>query len=86
MNPERKATLVAWIAHIESTMASGDPLPFEIGVSWTPEGRWQVYQKLGDKALMMSARDARKLADLYESNLSDPEWKHIAAGWVEECG
>lgn len=44
----------------------------EMGIAWDAEHKWSVYQRIGNTGLRMSARDARKLADVWEQTCRNP--------------
>lgn len=44
----------------------------EMGISWDPDHKWSVYQRIGDTGLRMSSREARRLADVWEQACRNP--------------
>lgn len=53
---------------------------FEVGLAWDPEHKWRVYQRIGEKFLMMESDEARRLHRIYEKEASKPEWRGIEEG------
>lgn len=75
----RKAVMLEFMQHIAATP---DGALFEIGEMFEPVNGWRVYMRIGGKALAMSARDARGLADLFENMARRPEWAKQTT-WVK---
>jgi hypothetical protein len=48
---------------------------FEVGTMYDPKHGWQVYQRVGDKGLAMSADGARSLVRTFEKQALLPEWR-----------
>lgn len=57
---------------------------FEVGIVYDVKEGWRVYERIHEAALMMSATQARKIADTYDKIASRAEWKSAASsmGWV----
>jgi len=70
-----KAAFVKFMAAIA---AAKDGDPYEVGISWSPERKWCVYQRSGDAVLMMSPEEARRIHRAYEKMCRRPEWRDVS--------
>lgn len=71
-----KKALRRFMMHVGSAPVGAD---FETGVAYADRKGWRVYQRVDDKALFMSPRDARRLAETYEKVAASAEWRGSAA-------
>lgn len=69
MNP--KKALRRFMIHVGSAPVGAH---FETGIAYADRKGWRVYQRVADKALFMSPRDARRLAETFEKVAASPEW------------
>lgn len=69
-----------WLKHVER---ANPGMRFEVGAMWSEPQGWRVYQRIGDKGLSMSARDARGMVATFERVGTDPQWREAYEGMKE---
>lgn len=78
--PSAKKVWRKFMSHLE---AAPPGAPFEVGLTYDAKNGWRVYQRIGDKALMMDPKSSRGLHATYAKMAQRPEWKAIAASMVD---
>lgn len=69
-----------FMKHIQSAPPGAN---FEVGLTYDVKEGWRVYQRIGDKALMMAPAQSRGLHATYSKMAQRPEWKAIAASMAD---
>ena len=59
---------------------------FEVGLTWDPKSKWRVYQRLGNKMLVLSSDQARHLHGIYQRLRELPEYANVTDSVIEQLG
>jgi hypothetical protein len=70
----------AWFKFLKAVEAAPPGSQFEVGDTWVKGHGWRPYQRIGDKVLMCTPDQARKIVSIYEDMGKRPEWQR---GWAE---
>lgn len=52
----------------------------EVGLTYHPDRRWCVYQRIGAAYMIMRADQARLMADIFDRAAKEPRWKEAGEG------
>lgn len=69
-----KEALARWM---QSLATAPEGTQFEVGLSWDPERRWTVYQRIGEAMLTLAPATARRLHRTYLEMSKRQEWAGI---------
>lgn len=65
----------AWLKFMQALVTAPEGAQFEVGDSWTKDRGWRPYQRIGDKCLFLSPKQARGLHETFEKMGRDPKWR-----------
>ena len=80
-NTSMKKKLIKFLKQAERAPPGCD---FEVGLIYDAKGGWRIYERIHETALLMSPKQSRAIADVYDEMTKRPEWVGIATGleWV----
>ncbi|MCC6776690.1 MAG: hypothetical protein IT537_08650 [Hyphomicrobiales bacterium] len=69
---------------LEQIASAPEGSNLELGLVYDADRGWRAYERINQHAIMLTPKQARKLAAIYESVAARTEWKGVATGleWV----